>query len=91
LEENSIVSSIEFAENTNGASSVVGQFVSATSSKAFRSSRRSGFGYTGREPREVTLNNGRRNISNVASTMGLGSVILFFSFYLPFLNKRHPY
>ena len=79
LEENTIVSSIEFAENTNGASSVIGQFVSATSTQPFRSRRAGGYGYSGREPREVTLNKGRRNISNVAAVMGLSSVhfILF--------------
>lgn len=75
LEENAIVSSVEFVEGAGGASSMVGQFVSATSSKAYSSSQgvggRGGFGFS-RDSRETTLANGRRRIIEVASRLRLG-------------------
>lgn len=75
LEENVIVSSVEFVEGAGGASSMVGQFVSATSSKAYSSSQgaggRGGFGFS-RDSRETTLANGRRRIIEVASRLRLG-------------------
>jgi len=59
LEENAIVSAVEFVEGAGGASSMVGQFVSATSSKAYTECRAYGFS---RDSRETTLANGRRKI-----------------------------
>jgi transcription factor IIIB subunit 2 len=75
VEENAIVSSVEFAEGSGGTSSMVGQFVSATSSKAYsggggRAGGRHGFS---RDSRESTLANGRRRIQEVASRMRLGN------------------
>lgn len=72
LEENAIVSSVEFVEQ-GGASSMVGQFVSATSSKAYTGGGGRG-GYHGfsRDSRETTLANGRRKIQEVASRLRLG-------------------
>ena len=62
-EENSIVSSIEFSE-AGGASSVIGQFVSANCTKPYSSATRgrSRYGIV-RNSRETTLANGRRRIS----------------------------
>jgi transcription initiation factor TFIIIB Brf1 subunit/transcription initiation factor TFIIB len=75
LEENAIVSAVEFVEGAGGASSMVGQFVSATSSKAYTSSQgvggRGGYGFS-RDSRETTLANGRRRITEVASRLRLG-------------------
>ena len=64
-EENSIVSSIEFSE-AGGASSVIGQFVSANCTKPYSSATRgrSRYGIV-RNSRETTLANGRRRISQV--------------------------
>lgn len=42
VEENAIVSAVEFVEGAGGASSMVGQFVSATSSKAYTGGSSSG-------------------------------------------------
>mmetsp|Transcript_40077 Transcript_40077/g.96767 ORF Transcript_40077/g.96767 Transcript_40077/m.96767 type:complete len:644 (-) Transcript_40077:268-2199(-) len=71
LEENAIVSAVEFVEGQGGASSMVGQFVSATSSKAYTGSRASGgYGFS-RDSRETTLANGRRRIQEVASRLRL--------------------
>eukprot|EP00934_Nitzschia_sp_Nitz4_P008237 Nitzschia sp. Nitz4//scaffold35_size145790//141461//143401//NITZ4_003062-RA/size145790-processed-gene-0.220-mRNA-1//1//CDS//3329549220//8227//frame0 len=73
LEENAIVSAVEFVEGAGGASSMVGQFVSATSSKAYSSQGggRGGYGFS-RDSRETTLANGRRRITEVASRLRLG-------------------
>lgn len=73
VEENAIVSSVEFAEGAGGASSMVGQFVSASSSKAYTGGGRGGrYGFS-RDSRETTLANGRRRIQDVASRLRLGS------------------
>ena len=76
VEENAIVSSIEFVEGAGGASSMVGQFVSATSSKAYTGTGAAGrggrYGFS-RASRETTLANGRRRIQDVASRLRLGS------------------
>jgi transcription factor IIIB subunit 2 len=72
LEENAIVSAVEFVEGAGGASSMVGQFVSATSSKAYTGQGgRGGYGFS-RDSRETTLANGRRRIQEVASRLRLG-------------------
>jgi transcription factor IIIB 90 kDa subunit len=86
VEENAIVSSVEFMEGANGGhSSMVGQFVSATSSKAYTGggggSGGSGMGGGGargggrygfaRDSRETTLANGRRRIMELASRLRL--------------------
>ena len=85
LEENAIVSSVEFVEGAGGASSMVGQFVSATASKVYTASHHGGLGGGGggaggggrrygfsRDSRETTLHNGRRRIQEVASRLRLG-------------------
>ena len=75
VEENAIVSSVEFVEGAGGASSMVGQFVSATSSKAYTtpSSNRPGRRPFSRDSRETTLNNGRRRIQEIASRLRLSN------------------
>ena len=70
VEENAIVSTVEFVENAGGASSMVGQFVSATSSKAYTGPSNRGYGFS-RDSRETTLANGRRKIQEVASRLRL--------------------
>jgi transcription factor IIIB subunit 2 len=78
VEENAIVSAVEFVEGAGGASSMVGQFVSATSSKAYTGPAAGGavrggrYGFS-RDSRETTLANGRRRIQEVASRLRLGS------------------
>jgi transcription factor IIIB subunit 2 len=64
-------------EGAGGASSMVGQFVSATSSKAYTGGGGAGgrggrYGFS-RASRESTLANGRRRIQDVASRLRLGS------------------
>jgi transcription factor IIIB subunit 2 len=78
VEENAIVSAVEFVEGAGGASSMVGQFVSATSSKAYTGPAAGGavrggrYGFS-RDSRETTLANGRRRIQEVASRLRLSS------------------
>jgi len=74
LEENAIVSNVEFVEGNGGASSMVGQFVSATSRKAYTGGGgRAGGNYGfSRDSRETTLANGRKRIQEVASRLRLG-------------------
>ena len=70
VEENAIVSSIEFSES-GGNSQVIGQFVSATSSKAYsQSGRRGGFGGASRDSRENTLANGTQRLPAGAGVGG---------------------
>ena len=75
VEENTIVSSVEFVEGAGGSSSMVGQFVGANSSRSFGTSGRSRGGQYGfsRQSRENTLASGRRSIQEVAAMMRLGS------------------
>jgi transcription factor IIIB 90 kDa subunit len=51
---------------------MVGQFVSATSSKAYTGGRGGRYGLS-RDSRETTLANGRRRIQDVASRLRVGS------------------
>ena len=76
VEENAIVSAVEFAEGAGGSTTMIGQFVSATSSKAFTgggsgSMRGGRFGFS-RDSRETTLANGRRRILEIGSRLRLG-------------------
>ena len=81
VEENAIVSSIEFVEGAGGSSNMVGQYVSATSSKAYSTGGGGGggnirgggrYGFS-RDSRETTLANGRRRIQELASRLRLSS------------------
>ncbi|KAG7399368.1 transcription factor TFIIIB subunit brf1 [Phytophthora boehmeriae] len=71
LEENNIVSSIEFQESGGGAHSVVGQFVSASASKSYGNIGTSGRNY-GLESRANTLANGKKKIRQIAGMLRLG-------------------
>lgn len=71
IEENNIVSSIEFHESGGGAHSVVGQFVSASASKSFGNIGTSGRNY-GMESRANTLANGKKKIRQIAGMLRLG-------------------
>ena len=76
VEENAIVSSIEFVEGAGGASSMVGQFIGANATKPYsRMGGMSGGGRYGfsRDSRETTIANGRRRIQDVASRLRLAS------------------
>ncbi|EWM25303.1 transcription factor iiib 90 kda subunit [Nannochloropsis gaditana] len=72
VEENAIVSSVEFNENNaGGASTVVGQFVGPEMTKAYSSAGRGRRRFYTRDSRDTTLNNGRRAIQQVVSQLRL--------------------
>ncbi|KAL9191491.1 hypothetical protein ACHAXT_001197 [Thalassiosira profunda] len=75
VEENAIVSSVEFVEGAGGTSAMVGQFVGANATRGFvggAAGRRGGqYGFS-RQSRENTLASGRRRIQEVAGLMRLG-------------------
>jgi len=77
VEENAIVSSVEFVEGAGGASSMVGQFIAANATKPYSrmGGMSSGSRYHGfsRDSREATIANGRRRIQDVASRLRLAS------------------
>ena len=77
VEENTIVSSVEFVEGAGGSSSMVGQFVGANSTRGTfgtggANARGGGqYGFS-RQSRENTLASGKRRIQEVAALMRLG-------------------
>ena len=70
VEENAIVSSVEFDQNDAGVSSMRGNVVSANSSRAYTGGGGGRYGFS-RDSRETTLANGRRRIQDVASRLRL--------------------
>ena len=74
VEENTIVSSVEFVEGAGGASHMVGQIVGQNSTRSFGSGGRRGgqYGFS-RQSRENTLASGKRRIQEVAALMRLGT------------------
>lgn len=74
MEENTIVSSVEFQESGD-RSHVMGQFVSANCSKPYNSATRARGRYgNSRESRDATLAMARRNIAQVAGTLRLPGI-----------------
>ena len=74
VEENTIVSSVEFQESGD-RSHVMGQFVSANCTKPYNTATRSRGRYgTSRESRDATMAMARRNISQVAGTLRLPAI-----------------
>ena len=72
IEENTIVSSVQFAEGSGGSSSIVGQYVAATATKSFTTGMSNrGITYS-KESREITINNGRKRIAQLAAKLRLG-------------------
>uniref|UniRef100_A0A9J7XXQ0 Transcription factor IIIB 90 kDa subunit n=1 Tax=Cyprinus carpio carpio TaxID=630221 RepID=A0A9J7XXQ0_CYPCA len=90
LEDNIIVSEVQFVENSGGVSSAVGQFVSADgTSKA--PVLGSGFHTSlGKESRAQTLQNGKRQIHNLGSQLQLNQHCLdtAFNFFKMVVSKH---
>ena len=74
IEENLLVSSVEFADSGQGTGQVLGQFVSSTTTKPY-SSGGPGYGYQ-RESREVTIQQGKKRISALASKLGISQDLI---------------
>ncbi|TRY95573.1 hypothetical protein DNTS_001646 [Danionella cerebrum] len=90
LEDNIIVSEVQFVENSSGVSSAIGQFVSADgTSKA--PVLGSGFHTSlGKESRAQTLQNGKRQIHNLGSQLQLNQHCLdtAFNFFKMVVSKH---
>ena len=67
LEDNLIISEVQFAES-GGTSNVVGQSVGADGTRPFSLGFHSGYS---RDSREMTIDNGRRNIAQLAASLSL--------------------
>ncbi|XP_030626602.1 transcription factor IIIB 90 kDa subunit [Chanos chanos] len=90
LEDNIIVSEVQFVENSGGGSSAVGQFVSADG-PAKAPVLGSGFHTSlGKESRAQTLQNGKRQIHNLGSQLQLNQHCLdtAFNFFKMVVSKH---
>ena len=81
VEENAIVSNVDFAEGARGSSAMVGKYVGPNATKAYSGMGRGGggggvggggYGFS-RDSREATLANARRKIQDVAGRLRLGN------------------
>uniref|UniRef100_A0AAY4B5U7 Transcription factor IIIB 90 kDa subunit n=1 Tax=Denticeps clupeoides TaxID=299321 RepID=A0AAY4B5U7_9TELE len=90
LEDNIIVSEVQFVENSGGGSSAVGQFVSADG-PAKAPVLGSGFHTSlGKESRAQTLQNGKRQIHNLGSQLQLNQHCLDTAFnFLKMVVSKH--
>ncbi|KAH3854173.1 hypothetical protein DPMN_096711 [Dreissena polymorpha] len=89
LEDQIIISEVQFQENSGGGSSLIGQFVSSEGQKSFSI----GGGFTHgmqKESRTVTLQNGKRRIQQLASQMNLNQhcVDTAFNFFKMAVSKQ---
>lgn len=89
LEDQIIVSEIQFEDNAGGGSSVIGQFVSSDGSKPHSLGINFPHGIK-RESRTVTYENGRRSIQQVGSQLRLNQhcIDTAFNFFKMAVNKR---
>ncbi|XP_031438084.1 BRF1 RNA polymerase III transcription initiation factor subunit b [Clupea harengus] len=90
LEDNIIVSEVQFVENSGGGSSAIGQFVSADG-PAKAPVLGSGFHTSlGKESRAQTLSNGKRQIHNLGSQLQLNQHCLdtAFNFFKMVVSKH---
>ncbi|XP_031570218.1 transcription factor IIIB 90 kDa subunit-like [Actinia tenebrosa] len=90
LEDNIIVSEVQFQENSIGGTSAIGQFVSSEGNKAgigIGSGFRHGLG---QESRAVTLENGRKRINALGHQLQMNQhcIDTAFNFYKLAVNKR---
>lgn len=90
LEDNIIVSEVQFQENSIGGASAIGQFVSGEGNKA-GVGLGSGFRHgLGQESRAVTLQNGKRRINMVGHQLQMNQhcIDTAYNFYKLAVNKR---
>ncbi|XP_052767798.1 transcription factor IIIB 90 kDa subunit-like [Mya arenaria] len=89
LEDQIIVSEVQFQENSGGGSSLIGQFVSSEGGKSFSIGGTFTHGMQ-KESRTVTLQNGKKKIQHLASQLNLNNhcVDTAFNFYKMAVAKR---
>ncbi|XP_039597768.1 BRF1 RNA polymerase III transcription initiation factor subunit b [Polypterus senegalus] len=90
LEDNIIVSEVQFVENSGGGSSAVGQFVSSESSGKAPSLGAGFHNSLGKESRAQTLQNGKRQIHHLGNQLQLNQHCLdtAFNFFKMAVSKH---
>lgn len=90
LEHSAIVSEIQFEENAHGGSSALGQFVSSDSKGGARGFGQSFHTGLGKESREITQQNARKAITNLAHQLRLSQLCIdeAFNFFKMALSRQ---
>ncbi|CAH0383428.1 unnamed protein product [Bemisia tabaci] len=90
LEDNIIVSEVQFEENAHGGTSALGQFVSSDSKGGCRGFGGSFHSGLSKESREITLQAAKKSISNLCQQLRLNQHCLetAFNFYKLALNRQ---
>lgn len=90
LEHSAIVSEVQFEENTHGGSNVIGQFVSADSKGGARGFGQSFHSGLGKESREITQQNAKKAITNLAHQLRLSQLCIdvAFNFFKMALSRQ---
>lgn len=88
IEDNLIVSEVQFQEGTRGGSNIIGQTVSVD--KGFQGLSMGGLIASGKESRQITLQKARLRIKSVGSALSLNNhcIDMAFNFYKMALSKR---
>lgn len=95
IEENLIVSELQFEEGTRGSANLIGRMVSSDTN--YKSSAVGTLGnnhaVSSRESREITLENAKRRIKNIGQQLRLNNhcVTTAFNFYKMALSRRLTY
>ncbi|ESO86872.1 hypothetical protein LOTGIDRAFT_166874 [Lottia gigantea] len=89
LEDQIIVSDVQFQENAAGGTSVIGQYVAGDGTKSINLGGSFAPGY-GRESRTVTLQNGKKKIQQLGGQLKLNSHCMdtAFNFFKMAVTKR---
>ncbi|ELU04238.1 hypothetical protein CAPTEDRAFT_78120, partial [Capitella teleta] len=91
LEDQIIVSEVQFQENSAGGASVVGQYVSAEGACGKSMNLGGGFHHgIGKESRQITYQNGKRRIQALGSQLKLNQhcIDTAYNFFKMAVNKR---
>lgn len=88
IEDNLIVSEVQFQEGTRGGSNIIGRTVSVDN--GFQGLSVGGMMANGKESRQITLERARRRIKGVGSSLSLNNhcIDMAFNFYKMALSKR---
>ena len=95
IEENLIVSELQFEEGNHGAANLIGRMVSSDANykSLAAGSLGNNLGVTNRESREITLENAKRRIKGIGQQLRLNNhcVTTAFNFYKMALSRRLTY
>ncbi|XP_053211334.1 transcription factor IIIB 90 kDa subunit-like [Panonychus citri] len=88
LEDNLIVSEVQFQEGSHGGSNIIGQTISVDN--GFQGLSMGGMMATGKESRQITLDRARKRIKAIGASLSLNNhcMDMAFNFYKMALSKR---